>query len=74
MANPKQSAQVALKALYNDIVVARGRIRHVLEELAARHGIEAGEVDRAMEAHIEDLFSGLVIQKVKRETKGEDEH
>ena len=73
MANPKQSAQMTLEALYNDIAVARGRIRHVLEELAARHGIEAGEVDRAMEAHIEDLFSGLVIHKVKRETKGEDE-
>jgi hypothetical protein len=74
----KHSARMTLGALYHDIAVTRGHIRHVLEELAARHGIEAGELDRAMEAHIDELLSELVIYKVKREveptTKSEDEH
>ena len=64
---------MTLGALYHDIAVARGRIRHVLEELAARHGIEAGELDRVMAVHIDELFSELVIHKVKREAESENQ-
>jgi hypothetical protein len=64
---------MTLGALYHDAVVARGRIRDVLEKLAARHGIEAGELDRAMTSHVDELLVELVIHNVEREAKSEDE-
>ena len=67
---------MGLNALYQDIAVARGQLQRVLRELAARHQIDAGDLDHAVE-HVDELLIDLLVQKVKREieleTKPENE-
>ena len=57
---------MGLNALYQDIAVARGQLQRVLRELAARHQIDAGDLDHAV-GHVDELLIDLLVQKVKRE-------
>jgi hypothetical protein len=57
---------MGLNALYQDIAVAREQLQLVLRELAARHRIDAGDLDHAVE-HVDELLIDLLVQKVKRE-------
>ena len=57
---------MGLNALYQDIAVAREQLQLVLRELAARHRMDAGDLDDAVE-HVDELLIDLLVQKVKRE-------
>ncbi|MBV8407999.1 MAG: hypothetical protein JOY64_10250 [Alphaproteobacteria bacterium] len=71
-----RDARDRLATLERDVVVARGRIREALDELADRHGIARRDVTYAMEGYADNLLSDVVYNRqrtLEREIEGETE-
>ena len=52
-----------LAQLRRDKLEAKYEIRQVLDKYAARHGVEAGEVNRLVTGYVDDLLGDLFYER-----------
>jgi hypothetical protein len=65
-----------LAALHRDVAMARTKIREVLDELAAKHGVPRRDVTYAMEGYADNLLSDVVYnveRSIEHEIEGQTE-